>query len=86
MPARRAVQGAACTAVCDEPTVEPAGEPSAGPAGEPDGSGGKGISATVMLSRPPASMANCTSALAEPSGSVCAAGMASPARPAASGW
>ena len=67
-----------------EPAV-PSGEPAV-PSGEPAVPGGKGIRATVMLSRPPASMANRTSALAEPSGSVCAAGMASPASPAASGW
>src|SRR5260370_41467347 len=47
---------------------------------------GSGISATVMLSIPPASTANCTTLAAAPSGSPSAEGSASrAARPAASG-
>ena len=48
--------------------------------------GGNGARTAVMLSRPPASIANLTSARAAPSGSVSAAGMASSASFAASGW
>ena len=47
--------------------------------------GGNGASTAVMLSAPPASTANFTSATAAASGSACAAGSAMAARPAGSG-
>jgi hypothetical protein len=47
--------------------------------------GGNGITTTVMLSRPPESMANFTSSPAASSGRVRAAGMTMAASSAASG-
>ena len=49
-------------------------------------SGGKGISTTVMLSRPPALIAKSTRAFDELSGSVRASGRARAASSSASGW